>query len=216
MYASDNRDELHPQPAGAEHALSDSVGDLSGYELLVGVTGGIAAYKTAQLVSRAVQANCGVSVLMTENAQRFIGQLTFRALTERPVITSLWSTDDKADIQHLALTEQADLLLVAPASANCIAKFASGICDDLISTLLIGADCPIVMAPAMNTRMWQHPSTQRNVEFLREAHVEFVGPDSGYLACKTIGPGRMVDPDALLSHVSAQLRSKPPRRAKRD
>jgi phosphopantothenoylcysteine decarboxylase/phosphopantothenate--cysteine ligase len=179
--------------------------------VLVAVCGGIAAYKTAALVSELVQAGAGVSVAMTRHARRFIGPTTFRALTGRPVFTSMWATAESAEIRHLAATEAADLIVVAPATANLLGKLAGGIADDLVSSLLLGADSPVLLAPAMNTRMWQHPAVQRNVAFLREAGFLFVGPAAGWLACRQIGPGRMSEPAELLAAVRAQLLQRPPK-----
>jgi phosphopantothenoylcysteine decarboxylase/phosphopantothenate--cysteine ligase len=181
-----------------------------GYELLLCVCGGISAYKAAGLVSRLVQCGCGVTVAMTRNARRFVGPITFQALSGRPVLTSPWRRSSSGDIQHLRPTEAADLILVAPATANIIGKLAGGIADDLVSTLLLAADCPVILAPAMNTRMWQHPSVQRNIELLRESGFEFVGPEEGWQACGTVGPGRMSEPETLFVAVRERLpRSKP-------
>lgn len=183
----------------------DAESPLSGREIIIGVCGGIAAYKTAMLVSSLVQQGCGVSVVMTTNAKQFIGPVTFRALTHRPVYVDMWSAQDSADINHLALSEQAEMILVAPATANIIGKLANGIADDFLSTLLIGAACPIALAPAMNTRMWQNPATQRNIAFLKENGVSTIGPESGRLACEVIGPGRMSEPADLLEYISTQF-----------
>jgi phosphopantothenoylcysteine decarboxylase len=184
---------------------------LCGYEVLVCVSGGIAAYKTAALVSKLVQGGCGVTVALTRNARRFVGATTFRALTGRPVLTTLWPARDAGDMLHLDPSERADLLVVAPATANVIGKLAGGIADDLVSTLLLGAACPVLLAPAMNTRMWQHPAVQRNMGFLREHGLLLVGPVDGWLACGDVGPGRMSEPEVLLEAIRAQLRSGPPR-----
>lgn len=184
---------------------------LSSYEVLVCVCGGIAAYKTAVLVSALVQQGCGVTVAMTRNARRFVGPITFEALTGRPAVTSMWKGAGSADIRHLTLSEAADLILVAPATANIIGKLAGGIADDLISTLLLGADAPVMLAPAMNARMWQHPSTQRNVAALREHGYTLIGPEEGWQACGTVGPGRMSEPDALLAKIRQKLLTAPPK-----
>lgn len=189
----------HPSSTDQQH--SDDA-PLKGREIIVAVCGGIAAYKTATLVSGMVQQGCGVTVVMTANAKKFIGPVTFRALTHRPVYDDLWSTEGEADINHLALSENAELILVAPATANLIGKMANGIADDFLSTLLIGSDCPIALAPAMNSRMWENPAVQRNIEFLKQAGISVFGPDSGRLACETVGPGRMVEPEALMCHIS--------------
>jgi len=182
---------------------------LRGYELLVCVCGGIAAYKTAALVSELVQLGGGVSVAMTRSARHFIGPTTFRALTGRPVYTTMWGPAESAEIRHLSLTEAADLIVVAPATANVLGKLAGGIADDLVSSLLLGADSPVLLAPAMNTRMWQHPAVQRNVAYLREHGFILVGPEEGWLACRTVGPGRMSAPEKLRDAVCEQLRRRP-------
>lgn len=192
------------QPAPAQTALA-------GYETLVCVTGGIAAYKVCTLVSRLAQAGCGVTVAMSRNGQRFVGPTTFQALSGRPVLLSQWRGGHAGAMEHLAPTETADLVIVAPATANCIGKLAGGIADDLISTLLLGAACPVMLAPAMNTRMWQHPAVQRNVAFLRQSGVLLVGPESGWLACREVGAGRMSEPEVLLEAVTKQLQKNPPR-----
>ncbi|MBN2446257.1 MAG: hypothetical protein JXO22_06010 [Phycisphaerae bacterium] len=180
--------------------------------MVVCVTGGIAAFKTAMLVSHLTQLGCGVTVAMTRNARRFVGDVTFHALTGRPVHQSMWRRSAAGEMDHLTLSKRADLVLVAPATANIIGKLVGGIADDLVSTLLLGADSPVMLAPAMNTRMWQHPAVQRNVAQLRADGVQLVGPDEGRLACGTVGPGRMCEPDVLLDALREQLRRSPPRR----
>jgi phosphopantothenoylcysteine decarboxylase/phosphopantothenate--cysteine ligase len=187
--------------------------DLAHFEVLLGVSGGIAAYKAAILCSQLVQRGAGVAVVMTEHAGHFVGELTFSTLSGRRVYSSLWEAEQVYDARHIRLTEQADLIVVAPATANVIAKMATGICDDLLSTLLCGADSPILLAPAMNSRMWENPVTQRNVETLRKLGIHFIGPDSGYLACGTEGPGRMSEPEAILARMVELLKQKPPKKA---
>ncbi len=177
--------------------------------------GGIAAYKVCHVVSRLVQRGCGVTVAMTDAATRFVGPLTFQALTGRAVFTSLWPGEGPLDQPHLRLTETADLFLVAPATANLIGKFASGIADDLVSTLMIGRDCPALLAPAMNTRMWENPIVQRNLATLRELGYALVEPGEGWLACRTIGQGRMAEAEAILDAVVTALKANPPRNARR-
>lgn len=188
-------------------------GDLAGYEVVVGVGGGIAAYKVCHVVSRLVQRGCGVSVAMTEAGARFVGPLTFQALTERRVHVSLWGDGGDFEPQHLRLTERADLFLVAPATADLIGKFTAGIADDLVSTLMIGRDCPALLAAAMNTRMWNNPIVQRNVAALRELGYGFIDPAEGWLACRTVGQGRMAEPEAIIEAVTGALTSRPARRA---
>ena len=181
---------------------------LRGREILVGITGGIAAYKTAILVSRLVQAGAGASVIMTEHAMRFIGPLTFQTLTGRPVYTNLFESPEVYHTEHVALAERADLVVVAPATANLLAKLAHGIADDLLSTVLLAIGVPLLVAPAMNARMWTHPAVQANVETLRSRGVRFVGPEEGRLACGTVGPGRMAEPPEILRQMVDILSSR--------
>jgi phosphopantothenoylcysteine decarboxylase/phosphopantothenate--cysteine ligase len=183
--------------------------DLRGYEILVTVTGGIAAYKVCDVASRLVQRGAGVTVAMTQAARHFVGPLTFQALTGRSVLTDLWSIDDSRDVQHIALTARADLLVVAPATADVIGKIAAGIADDVVTTLVISADSPVLLAPAMNDRMWNNPIVQRNVRTLKDGGYAFVGPAEGWLACRSIGPGRMVESSELLEAVAASLKARP-------
>jgi phosphopantothenoylcysteine decarboxylase/phosphopantothenate--cysteine ligase len=191
---------------GAKRAdrLADADGELRGREILLCVCGGIAAFKAAALTSQLVQRGCGVTVAMTRGARRFVTALTFEALSGRPVHTSPWHSPT-GDITHLKLSEQAELIVVAPATANVIGKLAAGIADDLVSALLLGAACPVLMAPAMNERMWAHASVQRNVDWLRTAGIHFVGPDSGWQACRAVGPGRMSEPDGILDAIRKRL-----------
>jgi phosphopantothenoylcysteine decarboxylase/phosphopantothenate--cysteine ligase len=196
-------------PAGAGRTADTGQPPLVGYEVLVCVCGGIAAFKIAALVSELTQLGCGVSVAMTRHARRFVGPTTFQALTGRPVATSLWSKT--GEISHLSLTAAADLVVVAPATANIIGKLAHGIADDLVSTLLLGVDSPVLLAPAMNVRMWEHASVQRNAAWLRDAGILFVGPEKGRLACGTTGRGRMSEPEALLDAIRKQLLRRSPK-----
>ncbi len=189
-------------------------GPLAGYEVLLCVTGGIAAYKAAVVVSSLVQDGCGVSVAMTRNARRFVGTITFEALSGRPVATSLWTRGPTGEQQHIKASEAADLILVAPATANAIGKLANGIADDLVSTTLLGAECPVILAPAMNTRMWEHPAVRRNVEFLRTSGFAMIGPATGWLSCRAVGPGRMSEPEEIVAALRAALLKHPPRGAR--
>ena len=188
---------------------------LAGYEVLLCVTGGIACYKAADLASKLVQAGAGVSVAMTDAACKFIAPLTFQALTHREVFTSLWQSDKNFRANHISLAEGSDLMVVAPATADIIAKFACGIADDLISTtaLAVTGQCPILIAPAMNTRMWDAPVTQENVQKLRSWNYEFAGPAEGNLACGTTGTGRMIEPAELLKNITDLLKKHPPKKA---
>jgi phosphopantothenoylcysteine synthetase/decarboxylase len=188
--------------------------DLAGYEVAIGVGGGIAAYKVCQVVSRLVQRGCGATVAMTDAGAKFVTPLTFQALTHRQVFTTMWQQEGYYDPQHLALTEQADLFLVAPATADLIGKFAAGIGDDLVTTLMLGRDCPALLAQAMNTRMWENPIVQSNINRLRDLGLGFIEPGEGYLACGTIGVGRMAEPEEIIEAAAKRLKSNPPKRAK--
>jgi phosphopantothenoylcysteine decarboxylase/phosphopantothenate--cysteine ligase len=185
--------------------------DLVGYELVIAVGGGIAAYKVCHVASRLVQRGCGVTVTMTAAGMQFVTPLTFQALTQRQVFTTMWETPGYYEPQHLSLSETADLFLVAPATADLIGKFAGGIADDLVTTLMIGRDCPVLLAPAMNTRMWENPVVQRNVATLRELGMSIAGPGEGWLAERSVGRGRMAEPDEIIDTVVRLLQSKPPR-----
>ena len=177
---------------------------MNGRALLIGVTGGIAAYKTASLVSRLVQAGAEVSVVMTRSATRLVTPKTFEALTGRPVRTRAFGPGAHP---HVELAEAAELLCVAPATANVLAKAAQGLADDLLSTLLLSFDGPVVMAPAMNNRMWEKPAVQRNVAQLRADGVVLIGPEEGYLSCGTYGVGRMAEPERIFQVIAEQLKA---------
>ncbi|HEY7115639.1 MAG TPA: flavoprotein [Tepidisphaeraceae bacterium] len=178
---------------------------LKGREVIVAVCGGIAAYKVADVVSKLVQAGAGVTVCMTEDAQRFVTALTFEALSGRPVRTGTFALVESSDPQHIALTERADLMLVAPATANVIAKVAHGLTDDLVSLMICAAACPVVFAPAMNNRMWAHPVARENVEKLIGLGYRFVGPEEGWLACRNVGAGRLSEPATIVEEVTRML-----------
>lgn len=179
----------------------DSAGQLKGREIVLGVCGGIACYKVADMTSKLVQAGAGVTVAMTPEATKFVTPLTFEALSGRKVLSDAWMLDHPADPQHIGLTERADLLLIAPATANMIAKIAHGLCDDLVSLLACAAGCPMAFAPAMNNRMWANAITQENVKKLAGLGHRFIGPDAGWLACRNVGPGRMSEPAGILEEV---------------
>jgi phosphopantothenoylcysteine decarboxylase/phosphopantothenate--cysteine ligase len=185
--------------------------ELEGYEVVVGICGGIAAYKVCTVVSRLVQAGAGVQVAMTAAAERFVGPATFQALTGRQVFTTMWPTTGYSGQQHIQLTERADLMLVAPATANVMAKATCGLADDLVSTMVLSADCPVMLAPSMNTRMWQNPAVQHNVSQLKGRGLMLVEPGEGWLACRTTGAGRMAEPDEILAAVHGQLLLSSPR-----
>src|SRR3954463_10910328 len=181
-----------PQPAVP--AATDVAPRLKGREIIVAVCGGIAAYKVADVVSKLVQLGAGVTVCMTAEAQKFITPLTFEALSGRPVRTGTFTLVESSDPQHISLTERADLMLVAPATANVIAKVAHGLTDDLVSLMICAAACPVVFAPAMNNRMWAHPVARENVAKLVGMGYRFIGPEAGWLACRNVGAGRLSEP----------------------
>ena len=171
---------------------------LHGRRVLLCVTGGVAAYKAVELVRRLRDAGAEVQVAMTEAAQRFVGAQTFQAVSHLPVRTSLWDANAEAAMGHLELARWAQQVVVAPATANTIAKIAHGLADDLVSTLCLATTAPIAIAPAMNHRMWLHPATQANVATLRARGVQVIGPDDGPLAEGESGPGRMREPQAIV------------------
>ena len=171
--------------------------------ILLGVTGGIAAYKVCTLASHLAQAGARVDVVMTEAATRFVAPLTFQALTGRPVYTGLWTGPGEGlptHIAHVGLAHAADLLVIAPATANTLAKLATGQADNLLTTLALAAACPVLAAPAMDAGMWTHPATQANVATLRERRVHFAGPVRGRMASGLEGEGRMMEPGEILGH----------------
>lgn len=178
---------------------------MTGREILLGVTGGIAAYKSAQLCSSLVQAGAGVTVVMTRAARKFIGPTTFQALTGRPVYADMFRPREHFIGEHIGLSRRADLYVIAPASADAIAKLAHGLADDLVSTLALSVTCPILVAPAMNNEMWAKPAVQRNVRQLQSDGVLTVGPDEGWLSCQSVGPGRMSEPAAIQAAIEAAL-----------
>jgi len=173
---------------------------MKGREVLIGVTGGIAAYKTAGLVSQLVQAGAGVSVIMTRSATRLVGRSTFEALTGRRVRTRVFGDGGHP---HIELADRAELFCIAPATANIAAKAACGLADDLLSTVLLSFDGPVVMAPAMNTRMWENPAVRCNVDVLKKMGAQIIGPNTGRLACGTEGVGRMAEPAEILDAITA-------------
>lgn len=170
-------------------------------EVLIGVTGGVAAYKTAAAVSRLVQGGVGVTVVMTEAAERFVGPATFRALTGRPVYCEVFDPAEMPLGPHIELARRADLLCVAPATANFLAKAAHGLADDLLSTLALSFHGPHLYAPAMNTEMWEKPSVQRNIRTLQEDGVQIIGPGAGWLSCRVKGQGRMAEAEEIVAAI---------------
>lgn len=189
-------------------AASNNSMQLEGKTILLGITGGIAAYKSCNIVRLLQKRGARVKVVMSEHANEFVGPLTFRALTNEPVAVGLF--DDPSDpIHHISLAQEPDLVVVAPATANIIAKMANGIADDLISTTLLATPRPIVIAPAMNNVMWKAPATQANMATLRDRGVHVVGPGSGYLACGDVDTGRMSEPEDIVEAVCEVLNPAP-------
>jgi phosphopantothenoylcysteine decarboxylase/phosphopantothenate--cysteine ligase len=176
-------------------------------EILIGVTGGIAAYKTAALVSKLVQAGANVSVVMTPAARKFVGVATFAALTGRPVPVRTFAGREHPLGAHIELAQKAEILCIAPATANFLAKAATGLAGDLLSTLYLSCTCPVLLAPAMNGAMWEKPSVQRNVQRLRDDGVDFVLPEAGWLSCRQVGTGRMAEVETLFEEIGRRLSS---------
>jgi phosphopantothenoylcysteine decarboxylase / phosphopantothenate---cysteine ligase len=175
----------------------------------LGVSGGIAAYKAVEILRGLQRAGCSVRVAMTKHACEFITPLTFRAISGQEVIVDDYAPDNRDPIAHINFSQETDLLLIAPATANLIAKFANGIADDFLSTTYLAATIPTVIAPAMNTSMWQHPATRRNIEQLKMDGVTIIEPDVGEMACKTVGPGRLADPDRIVAIALEILQGNP-------
>jgi len=171
--------------------------------IVVGVTGGIAAYKSVHLVRLLIKAGHEVTVIPTDDALRFVGLPTWEAISRSPVTTSVH--DDVARVRHVAVGQAADLVIVAPATANTIARMAAGIADDLLGTTLLATVAPVAVAPAMHTEMWRHPATQANIATLRERGVTILGPDDGELTGGDAGPGRMLEPEAIIEGALALL-----------
>ena len=185
--------------------MTGAASNLQGQRVLVCVCGGIAAYKAAELVRRLRDAGAGVRVAMTENALHFVGVATFQAVSGEAVRTSLWDAAAEMAMGHLELARWADRIVIAPATANTLAKLAHGFADDLVSTLCLATTAPIAVAPAMNHRMWLHPATQANLASLRARGVQVIGPDDGPLAEGESGPGRMREPAAIVAELAAAV-----------
>jgi phosphopantothenoylcysteine decarboxylase / phosphopantothenate---cysteine ligase len=177
--------------------------------LVLGITGGIAAYKAAELTRLLVKQGISVQVVMTEAACQFITPVTMQALSGKPVYTQMWDASIANGMPHIELSREADAILVAPASADFMAKLVQGKADDLLSTLCLARDCPLLVAPAMNKQMWEHAATQRNAQQLIADGVTLLGPDSGVQACGETGMGRMLEPEALLAELLATFKKNP-------
>ena len=182
---------------------------LQGRRIVVALSGGIAAYKTCTLVSRLVQRGAEVRVLMTEAATRFVTPLTLQSLSGQPVLTSIWEHDDRPDSQHVGIARWCDLFVIAPCSADMIAKLAAGLTPEVVSLAAsaLPGDTPLLLAPAMNADMWANPVCQRNLQTLRDLlpNLSEVGPDEGWQACRTRGAGRMAEPEAMLDAIRQVL-----------
>ena len=173
--------------------------------ILLGVTGGIAAYKSVDLCSKLTTQGYDVCVVMTESARKLVSECLFRTLSKNPVLTDHFESPDWRP-GHVALAERADLMVVAPATANFIGKLANGIADDVLSTSAIAFHKKVLLAPAMNTHMWRHPAVQKNCETLRSWNIDFVGPASGHLACGDVGEGRMAEVPEILAKINELLK----------
>lgn len=182
-----------------------SEGNLAGREIIVGVSAGIAAYKAAALTSLLVQQGAGVTVVLTRNARKFLGEATFAALTGRPVATRGLDPSSHPLGAHIELAARADCIVIAPASADVLAKVALGMADDLLTTLLLCAECPLIIAPAMNAAMWEKPAVQRNVAQVAADGAHIVPPGSGWLSCRQAGVGRMAEPTEIAAVIEAVL-----------
>lgn len=174
---------------------------LKGKTVVLGVTGGIAAYKSAALTSLLVKAGAQVQVIMTEHARQFIAPLTFESLTGRRCLTDTFDRNHEYSTEHVELAKEADVVMIAPATANIIAKIAHGMADDMLTTTILACDCPKIVAPAMNTRMYENPVTQDNIRKLEEYGMTIAHPTSGHLACGDIGKGKMLEPEELFQYI---------------
>ncbi|MBQ4061725.1 MAG: bifunctional phosphopantothenoylcysteine decarboxylase/phosphopantothenate--cysteine ligase CoaBC [Christensenellaceae bacterium] len=178
---------------------------LSGRRIVLAVTGGIAAYKSATITSLLKKSGADVKVAMTENACRFISPITFETLSKNAVVTDTFDRSRPYDVEHISTAKFAEVIIVAPATANMIAKAAHGIADDFISTMLLAATCPVVFAPAMNTAMYNNPATQENLSVLKSRGTLFIEPGSGLLACGDVGSGRMCEPEEIVEYIDRLL-----------
>lgn len=176
--------------------------------IIIGVTGGIAAYKVVDVVSRLKKLNANVEVIMTENATKFVSPLTFQTLSLNPVYVGMFDEPKNYDVEHISLAERADMFLIAPATANILGKIANGIADDLLTTTIMATKSKVVFAPAMNTNMYQNPVVQGNIKYLSDLGYEFINPGTGILACQTYGPGRMAEPKDIVEYILSSFNNK--------
>lgn len=193
------------RPESRPRGIVREVKLLKGKNILVGVTGGIAAYKSAEMVSQLHQHGANVKVIMTRSATEFVTPLTFQTLSHNPVYTNMFNHfppgAERYDPKHISLADEADLLLIAPATANIIGKIANGIADDLLSTVVMSVKCPVLVAPAMNETMYHHPVVQENIGKLRKLGYKFISPEKGYLACGKVGEGRLASIETIIAAV---------------
>ncbi|MBR4671243.1 MAG: bifunctional phosphopantothenoylcysteine decarboxylase/phosphopantothenate--cysteine ligase CoaBC [Butyrivibrio sp.] len=178
---------------------------LQGKNILLGVTGGIAAYKAADLASKLIKLQANVDVIMTENATKFVTPLTFESITHTRCVTDTFDRGSYYEVEHIALADKADILVIAPATANCIAKLACGLADDMLTTTALACDCIKMIAPAMNTKMYDNPVTQRNIQTLRDLGYIIIEPGEGFLACGTVGKGRMEEPSVITEAIVHEI-----------
>lgn len=178
---------------------------LKNKEVLLGVTGGIAAYKAADLCSKLIQQDARVSVVMTKSALEFIGRTTFEALTNRPVHVDPYQVQEHFRGEHIGVAQRADVAIVAPATAASVARLAMGLSEDLLTTTLLVVTCPVFIAPAMNCDMWAKPQVQRNVQQLRDDGYHLVDPEEGWLSCRQLGAGRMASPESIIDQMKNSL-----------
>ncbi len=193
------------RPAGT---TGPSLAPLRGKRIIVGVTGGIAAYKTCTVVSRLAQGGAEVTVAMTPAATHFVAPLTFQALSARPVYTTAWDHIESSDPQHISLADAADAALIAPCTMDCMARLATGRTDDVVTLIVSAIDramTPVLLAPSMNTAMWTQASTQRNLKTLIADGFQIVGPGEGWQACRHVGAGRMSEPEEILAALAAAV-----------
>jgi phosphopantothenoylcysteine decarboxylase/phosphopantothenate--cysteine ligase len=190
-------------------ALDRKLTMFAGREIVLGVTGGIAAYQAAMLASLLVQREAGVTAVLTRNARRFVGAATFAALTGRPVASRSFDPAAFPLGAHIELAARADLVVVAPASADFLAKAAAGAADDLLTTLVLCAECPVLVAPAMNAAMWAKAAVQRNVDRLAADGLQIIQPKTGWLSCRQHGAGRMAEPDEIAAAIATALADRP-------
>jgi len=181
---------------------------LTGREIVLGVTGGIAAYKSAEIVSRLRRLGASVHVIMTKSATEFVTPLTFETMSNHPVVTDTFARPETWEVEHIALAKAADLFVIAPATANIMAKMAHGIADDMLSTTVLATRATVLIAPAMNTGMWEAKATQENLKMLKARGVETVGPEGGFLACGDVGAGRMSEPVQIVEKITELLARK--------